>query len=141
AVYRRDAAGDHREAAARCSDRPVFFRSPGAAGTPRDRGAHGRAGSGATVRAMMSGSAVRMPRVTRTRGKSLAVLPFVNAADPKLDYLTDGIAESIINSLSQLGTIRVVLRSVVFRYKGVQVDPSTIGAALNVRTILTGRLT
>src|SRR5262245_30375097 len=93
------------------------------------------------LRSIMSGSAVRMPRVSRTRGKSLAVLPFVNAADPKLDYLTDGIAESIINSLSQLGTIRVVPRSVVFRYKGVQVDPSTIGAALNVRTILTGRLT
>ena len=93
------------------------------------------------LRGIMSGSAVRMPRVSRTRGKSLAVLPFVNAADPTLDYLTDGIAESIINSLSQLGTIRVVPRSVVFRYRGVQVDPSTIGAALNVRTILTGRLT
>jgi len=93
------------------------------------------------LRGIMSGSAVRMPRVSRTRGKSLAVFPFVNAADPTLDYLTDGIAESIINSLSQLGTIRVVPRSVVFRYRGVQVDPSTIGAALNVRTILTGRLT
>ena len=72
-----------------------------------------------------------MPRVSRARGKSLAVLPFVNAADPKLEYLTDGIAESIINSISQLGTIRVVPRSVVFRYKGMLVDPSTIGAALN----------
>jgi len=95
----------------------------------------------AALRGLVSGSAVRMPRVSRSRGKSLAVLPFVNAADPKLDYLTDGIAESIINSLSQLGTIRVVPRSVVFRYKGVLVDPSMIGAALNVKTILTGRLT
>ena len=69
------------------------------------------------------------------------MLPFVNAADPKLDYLTDGIAESIINSLSQLETIRVVPRSVVFRYKGMQVDPATVGAALNVKTILTGRVT
>ena len=78
---------------------------------------------------------------SRTRGKSLAVLPFVNAADPKLDYLTDGITESIINSLSQLGTVRVVPRSVVFRYQGLQVDPATVGAALNVTTILTGRVT
>ncbi len=95
----------------------------------------------AALRALLSGSAVRMPRVSRARGKSLAVLPFVNAADPKLDYLTDGIAESIINSLSQLETVRVVPRSVVFRYKGIQADPATVGAALNVKTILTGRVT
>ena len=62
-------------------------------------------------------SAVRLPRTSRTRGKSLAVLPFVNAAGPQLDYLADGITESIINSLSQLGTIRVVPRSLVFRYQ------------------------
>ena len=95
----------------------------------------------ATLRALLSGSAVRMPRTAKVRGKSLAVLPFVNAADPQLDYLTDGITESIINSLSQLPSIRVVPRSVVFRYKGLQTDPSTIGMALNARTILTGRVT
>ena len=69
------------------------------------------------------------------------MLPFVNAADPQLDYLTDGITESIINSLSQLETVRVVPRSLVFRYKGLQADPSTVGVALNARTILTGRVT
>ena len=96
----------------------------------------------ATLRGLLSGSAVRLPRASRAaRGKSLAVLPFVNAADPKLDYLTDGIGESIINSLSQLENVRVVPRSVVFRYKGMQVDPATVGAALNVKTILTGRVT
>ena len=42
---------------------------------------------------------------------------------PELDYLADGITESIINSLSQLGTIRVVPRSLVFRYRGLQADP------------------
>jgi TolB-like protein len=82
-----------------------------------------------------------MTRHPRSRGKSLAVLPFVNAADPQLDYLTDGITESIINTLSQVGTVRVVPRSVVFRYKGLQADPATVGVALNVRTILTGRVT
>jgi serine/threonine protein kinase len=95
----------------------------------------------AALRALLSGSAIRLPRVSRPRGKSLAVLPFVNAADPRLDYLTDGLAESIINSLSQLETLRVVPRSVVFRYKGIQVDPAAVGAALNVKTILTGRVT
>ena len=96
---------------------------------------------GAALRALLSGSAVRVTRTSRTRGKSLAVLPFVNAAGAELDYLADGITESIINSLSQLGTIRVVPRSLVFRYRGLQADPATVGAALNVRTILTGRVT
>ena len=96
---------------------------------------------GGALRALLSGSAVHMPRASRTRGKSLAVLPFVNAAGAELDYLADGITESIINSLSQLGTIRVVPRSLVFRYRGLQADPATVGAALNVRSILTGRVT
>ena len=69
------------------------------------------------------------------------MLPFVNAgADPHLEYLTDGITESIINSLSQLPGLRVVPRSLVFRYKGLQADPATVGLALNARTILTGRV-
>ena len=96
---------------------------------------------GGALRALLSGTAVRAPRTSRTRGKSLAVLPFVNAAGAELDYLADGITESIINSLSQLGTIRVVPRSLVFRYRGLQADPATVGAALNVRSILTGRVT
>ena len=95
----------------------------------------------AALRALLSGSAVRLPKTSKVRGKSLAVLPFVNAADPQLDCLADGITESIINSLSQLENIRVVPRSLVFRYKGLQSDPATLGVALNVRTILTGRVT
>ena len=83
----------------------------------------------------------RPARRPRSRGKSLGVLPFVNAgADPTIEYLTDGITESIINSVSQLAGLRVVPRSLVFRYKGLQADPSTIGVALNARTILTGRV-
>jgi serine/threonine protein kinase/tetratricopeptide (TPR) repeat protein len=93
------------------------------------------------LRALLSGSAARLPRHARSRGKSLAILPFVNAADPQLDYLSDGITESIINTLSQLESVRVVPRSLVFRYKGLQADPSTVGVALNAKTILTGRLT
>lgn len=93
------------------------------------------------LRAILTGSAASMPRTGRPRGKSLAVLPFLNAgSDPQLDYLTDGITESIINSLSQLSGLRVVPRSVAFRYKGLQADPATVGLALNARTILTGRV-
>jgi serine/threonine-protein kinase len=88
-----------------------------------------------------SGSASAGNRRLRSRGKSLAVLPFLDAGiDPQLQYLTDGITESIINSLSQLSGLRIVPRSLVFRYKGLQADPATIGLALNARTILTGRV-
>jgi serine/threonine protein kinase len=93
------------------------------------------------LHAILSGSAAVATRTGRPRGKSLAVLPFVNAgADPQFEYLADGITESIINSLSQLSGLRVVPRSVAFRYKGLQADPATVGLALNARTILTGRV-
>jgi eukaryotic-like serine/threonine-protein kinase len=96
------------------------------------------------LRALLSGSAALSSAGARRRAprsKSLAVLPFVNAgADPATEFLIDGITESIINSLSQLAGLRVVPRSLVFRYKGLQADPSTVGLALNARTILTGRV-
>jgi serine/threonine protein kinase len=98
---------------------------------------------GGALRSLLTGStAAPTNRRARPRGKSLAVLPFVNAgADPQLEHISDGVAESIINSLSQLSGIRVVPRSLVFRYKGLQADPATVGLALNARTILTGRVT
>lgn len=72
---------------------------------------------------------------------SLAVLPFENTnQDPETEYLTDGITESIIHSLSQLAPVRVMARSTVFRYKAKAVDPRTIGRKLNVEAVLTGRV-
>ncbi|HKS28511.1 MAG TPA: protein kinase [Pyrinomonadaceae bacterium] len=72
---------------------------------------------------------------------SLAVLPLVNAsADANMEYLSDGITESIINTLSQLPKLRVVARSTVFRYKGREVDAKEVGRELNVRAVLTGRV-
>ena len=97
----------------------------------------------AALRGLLSGSGARVSSGagSKARGKSLAVLPFLNSGgDDGIDYLTDGITESIINSLSQLPGLRVVPRSLAFRYKGLQADPSTIGLALNARTILTGRV-
>src|SRR3989442_6709810 len=73
--------------------------------------------------------------------ESLAVLPFVNAsADPNTEYLSNGITESVINSLSQIPELRIVPRSMVFRYKGQEMDPAKIGRELNVRAVLTGRV-
>jgi serine/threonine protein kinase/tetratricopeptide (TPR) repeat protein len=72
---------------------------------------------------------------------SLAVLPLTNASgDPDAEYLSDGITETLINNLSQLPKLRVIPRSTVFRYKGREVDPETIGRELNVRAVLMGRV-
>lgn len=72
---------------------------------------------------------------------SLAILPLANAcSDPGMEYLSDGITESIINTLSQLPKLRVVPRNTVFRYKGQEVDPQQAGRELNVRAVLTGRV-
>ena len=72
---------------------------------------------------------------------SLAILPLMNTSkDPEREYLSDGITESIINTLSQIPELRVMARSTVFRYKGREVDPLEVGRALNVSAILTGQV-
>ena len=72
---------------------------------------------------------------------SIAVLPFANAsADPEMEYLSDGITENIINTLSRLPALRVLPRSTVFRYKDKLEDPQQIGKALGVRAVLTGKI-
>jgi serine/threonine protein kinase/Flp pilus assembly protein TadD len=82
--------------------------------------------------------------VRRSSGRaidSLAILPLVNdGADAEMEYLGDGITESIINSLTQLPQLRVIPRSTVFRYKDRKVDPEQIGLELGVRAVLTGRI-
>jgi TolB-like protein/DNA-binding winged helix-turn-helix (wHTH) protein/Tfp pilus assembly protein PilF len=73
---------------------------------------------------------------------SLAVLPFVNAnADPNTEYLSDGITESLINSLSQLPNLKVMSRDSAFRYKGKDTDVQTVGRELGVRAVFKGRVT
>src|SRR5437870_12195241 len=72
---------------------------------------------------------------------SLAVLPFANAtADPNTEYLSDGITENLISSLSQLPDL-VRSRSSVFRYKGKDVDPQAAASDLKVQAVVTGRVT
>lgn len=80
-------------------------------------------------------------RRSRKAINSLAVLPLANAsADATTEYLSDGITESIINSLSQLPSLRVMASSTVFHYKGQETDPLTLGRDLGVRAVLTGRV-
>ena len=80
----------------------------------------------------------------RGRGEtidSVAVLPFVNASgDPDSEYLSDGITESLINSLSQLPHLKVMSRDSAFMYKGKDTDAHTVGQALGVRAVLKGHV-
>jgi eukaryotic-like serine/threonine-protein kinase len=72
---------------------------------------------------------------------SIAILPFVNASgNADMDYLGDGITESLINSLSQIPNLAVISRNAVFRYKGRVTDAQEIGRSLNVKAVLTGRV-
>jgi serine/threonine protein kinase len=72
---------------------------------------------------------------------SVAVLPFVNAsADPNSEYLSDGITESLINSLSQVPHLKVMSRDSAFMYKGKQTNAQTVGRELGVRAVLEGRV-
>jgi hypothetical protein len=73
---------------------------------------------------------------------SLAVLPFVNSSDdPSTEYLSDGITESLINSLSQLPKLEVKSRDSAFHYKGKDPEAETVGRELGVRAIFKGRVT
>jgi TolB-like protein/Flp pilus assembly protein TadD len=69
------------------------------------------------------------------------VLPFVNAtSDAGNEYLSDGLTESLISTLSQLPDLKVMARSTVFRFKGKEDDPQQIGRTLQVSAVLTGRI-
>ena len=74
--------------------------------------------------------------------ESIAVLPFVNVtADPNTEYLADGVTDSLIYDLSKLSGLKVKSHSSVFRYKGKDTDPQTVGKDLGVQAVLTGRIT
>src|ERR1700678_1035392 len=84
--------------------------------------------------------AIRRERVAKIID-SLAVLPFENASrDPENEYLSDGIAGSLINILATVPKLRVMAQSTVFRYKGRKMDPQAVGRELNVKAVLTGRM-
>ncbi|HEV8369884.1 MAG TPA: protein kinase [Pyrinomonadaceae bacterium] len=80
-------------------------------------------------------------RTSNVAIKSIAVMPFVNeGGKAELEYLSDGMTDTLISSLSQLPNLSVKARSSVFRYKGKETNPQTIGKELNVQAILNGRI-
>ena len=80
-------------------------------------------------------------KFSRPKINSVAILPFANdSGDPNAEYLSDGITESIINSLSRLPGLKVMSRNAVFRFKGKNPDPQEVGRNLKVGAVLMGRL-
>jgi len=73
---------------------------------------------------------------------SLAVLPMGSPEkDSNVEYLSDGITESIIDLLSRIPNLRVLARSTVFRFKDKQIDPQEVGRLLSVRAVMMIRVT
>jgi serine/threonine-protein kinase len=68
-------------------------------------------------------------------------MPFVNeTGDPQFEYLSDGMTDTLISSLSELPNIKVKARTSVFRYKGREIDPKVVGKELSVQAIVNGRM-
>jgi serine/threonine protein kinase/Tfp pilus assembly protein PilF len=72
---------------------------------------------------------------------SVAVLPIVNATgDPNSEYLSEGITQDLVSTLSQIPNLKVVSLASAYRYKNKSIDPPTVARELGVHTILTGRM-
>ena len=108
---------------------------------------HGRRRAVIAVAALVFTFAAALTYLYVLRGKgtasknSIAVLPFQNASgDSDVEYLSDGITESLINSLSQLPNVRVLARGTMFSFKGKELNPQEVGKQLGVEAVLTGRV-
>jgi TolB-like protein/Tfp pilus assembly protein PilF len=74
-----------------------------------------------------------------TSGRSIAVLPFVNASpDPEFEYFSDGMTDEVISALANVSGLRVASRTSVFALKGRREDVRSLGAQLGVSAVLEG---
>jgi serine/threonine-protein kinase len=85
---------------------------------------------------------LRTPIATKPRAsRAIAILPFVNATgDREAEYLSDGVTETLINTLAQVPGLRVMSRTSVFHYKGKPADPVRVGQELKVGAVVAGRI-
>jgi TolB-like protein/DNA-binding winged helix-turn-helix (wHTH) protein/Tfp pilus assembly protein PilF len=128
---------------------PVQFTngngSPGPAAEISERPTNSRRAAwavGFIMAAMLAAAGAWLWRRTHQPAiDSVAILPFANSsADPNAEYLSDGISESIIDSMSQLPRLRVMAWSTVSRFKGKTIDPISAGRDMGVRAVLTGQI-
>lgn len=93
------------------------------------------------VVALAAAAAIYFSNGNHASINSVAVLPFSNASgDPSAEYLSDGIAEGIIDKLSELPNLKVISRTSSFRYKHRDIDPQKVAKELGVDGLVTGRV-
>jgi TolB-like protein/Flp pilus assembly protein TadD/predicted Ser/Thr protein kinase len=98
--------------------------------------------AGVAVVALVAGSAWYLRSGRAGQIDSIAVLPFTNVGgDSSVDYLGDGMTESLIASLAHVPGLKVKSRNSVFHYKGKDVDAQTVGKELGVSALVSGRVT
>ncbi|MGH9800508.1 MAG: tetratricopeptide repeat protein, partial [Blastocatellia bacterium] len=111
---------------------------------PISRDSGKESGRGTEVISSRSGSSRKSSGASRPFSDaidSVAILPLTNIGDdPAAEYLSDGITENVINTLSRVQGLRVMARSTVFRFKGKNADPLEVGRELKVRAVFAGRL-
>lgn len=94
------------------------------------------------VLAAIAGAIAMRRRASSAGIRSIAILPFANHSSSRdTDYLSEGITDDVINTLSQIPSLRVLARSTVIRYKGKVVDPTMAGKDLAVDALVIGELT
>ena len=114
---------------------------PGPARASRRKRAYAYGGVAALILTLVIAAAAFLASPEGEAIDSLAVLPFVNASgDPEADYLSDGLAESIINSLSPLPDLKVMSFSSVTGFRGEKANPAEAGRVLDVKAVLMGRV-
>ena len=120
----------------RCSWRWPDQSRPGPRRTGRASGGGARTRGGRSLP-----SALRRAKPSSANIDSLAILPFVNTGGKaEMEFLSDGITESLINKVAQVSGLKVISRSSAFHYKGREIDPGKVAKELNVKAVLTGHV-
>jgi serine/threonine-protein kinase len=100
-----------------------------------------RTAAAAVAIAIGTGAVLRLLPTAGEASRSIAILPFANTSgNADTDYLSDGITESLINTLSQVPDVAVMSRNAVFRFKGRDTDAQAAGQTLKVQSVVTGRV-
>jgi serine/threonine protein kinase/tetratricopeptide (TPR) repeat protein len=89
--------------------------------------------------ALVAPVSVAVPVASWSTNRATAVLPFVNSsADPENEYFSEGMTDELITALSKVEGLQVASRTSVFALKNLREDVRTLGARLNVGTVLDG---
>ena len=136
----KDRERRYQQAAELRADLEQLERGPASGRSMAPHDTQSLAGQSRAGNAITQSGMHRVERVSKNID-ALAVLPFENASrDPEHEYLSDGIAGSLINILATVPKLRVMAQSTVLQYKGRGMDAQTVGRELNVRAVLTGRI-